>query len=184
MRESVLRFLCLRRPRGLAALRVERDELAVELADEDLAAPGCDAPVRPAAAHRFVVRVEVRVVVPQRGTRVDADREHVVRSGRDVHDAVDDERLRLARVLRSDTGAAEPSTPYTLELGDVRAVDLRQRRVAPVIPIAAVRGPADGRRRDVLRVACGLCERMRCESGEQCAGRERRSCATTQNLTP
>ena len=84
--------------------------------------------------------------------RRDVEREQIARARRHVDDAVDDERLRLAGVLRADAGAFELRAPHAFEVRDVAAVDLGQRRIALVVPIAAVRRPADGRRRHERRV--------------------------------
>ncbi len=100
-RVALLPAFRLDRPDDLAAALIERDELAVELAREHLAVAEPDAAARPAAADRLVRGVEVRAVFPEDLARRDAHREHVVRARRDVGDAAIDERLRLARVLRS-----------------------------------------------------------------------------------
>src|SRR5690606_10702821 len=63
-RVALLPALGLHRPRDVAGRLVERDELAVELADVDLAVPETDAAARPAAADGVVRRVQVRAVIP------------------------------------------------------------------------------------------------------------------------
>ena len=78
--------------------------------------------------------------------RVDRQREHVVGARAHVGDAVVDDRLREARVLRRGAGSAQTRAPHALELRDVGAIDRRQRRVALVVQVAAVRRPAGGRR--------------------------------------
>src|SRR6185295_18025872 len=104
-----------------------------ELAHEDLAVAVGDAAIGPAAAHGLVRGVEVRVVAPADRAAVDVDRERVVRARRDVDAPSDDERLRLARELRRDRRAVEPRAPNALELRDVAAIDLRERRVPLVV---------------------------------------------------
>src|SRR5690606_22341908 len=134
-------------PDDLAVALIERDEPAVELADEHLAVAEPDASARPAAAnHRAEGGVEVRPVVPQRFAGFDVDREDVVGAGHDVERALVDDRLRFARVLRADARAPEPRAPHAFEARDVGSIDLCQWRVALVVPVAAVRRPArDGR---------------------------------------
>src|SRR6185369_16534102 len=84
---------------------------------------------------------ELGLVLPEDIAGVDADREHVVGARDDIDDAAVHDGLRFARVLRADAGAAEPRTPYTFELADVAAVDLRERGITLVVPITAVRRP-------------------------------------------
>jgi len=80
-----------------------------------------------------------------------SDGERIVRARHDVDDAVLHERLRFARVLRAETGAAQVRAPDAFQRRDVAAIDLRQRRIAAVVPVAAVGRPAVGRRRDEVR---------------------------------
>src|SRR6185503_10684837 len=100
-RVAFLPALGLHRPRDAARALVECHELAVELTDEHLAVAESDAAARPAAAHGGVCGVEIRAVLPQDRTAVDADGEHVVGARADVDHAVVDDRLRLTRVLRA-----------------------------------------------------------------------------------
>jgi hypothetical protein len=92
--------------RYFAGSLVERDELAVELPDINLAVAETQAAARPAAADDADRVVEAGAIRPQDVARVDVDREHVVRARDDVERAVVHERLRFARILRADTRAA------------------------------------------------------------------------------
>jgi hypothetical protein len=106
----------LRRPRNLAGLLVERNELPVELSDVNSAVADRDATALPAAAHDRDRLVEVRLVLPEDLTRVDADGEHVVLTRRHVDHALVLERLALGRVLRGDARLAKVRQPHTLQL--------------------------------------------------------------------
>ena len=119
-------------PERAAGIRVECDDLAVELAEVEAAVADRDASVQPAAADRGDLLADVRLVLPEDLPAVDRDGEHVVVAGRDVDDAVLDDRLALARVLRGNAGAVEVRPPDALELSHVRGVDVVERRVALV----------------------------------------------------
>src|SRR5262249_53700218 len=67
----------LDRPQHLARLLVEREQLRIELADENPALAEADAARDPAAAHFHVLGVEMRLVLPQDVAGVDIDGEHV-----------------------------------------------------------------------------------------------------------
>ena len=99
----------------------------------------------------------LRQVLPQDLAGLDGQREHVVGAGDDVDDAVVDDRLRFARILRRDAGAVQMGAPNSLELRHVAAVDQRQRRVALVVEVAAVRAPTVTRRcRQRARRECAV----------------------------
>ncbi len=145
----------LRFPQLLAGLGVERDQLGVERAHEDLVARHGDAAVVRAAAG-LVHRAERVAVMPdlRAGTRV--ERIDVVERRRDVHDAVHDDRRGFEAV--HDLGLEDPCRTKVL---DVVRVDLR-RGVVPrlavivvgmkkVVPVA--RGAAQHVLRDRLHVA-------------------------------
>jgi hypothetical protein len=118
-----------------------------------------NAAAAPAATDDVDRGIEPGFVRPQRLAGREVEREHIAGTGLNVNDAVDDERLRLAGILRPNAGAFEPRAPHAFELRDVAAIDLGQRRVALVVPIAAVRRPADGWRRNERRVGrCASCE--------------------------
>ncbi len=70
-REVLLPALRLDRPRHLPALAIERQELAIELTDEDSVLADRDALVVPAAADGGDVRVELGFVLPQDVAAVD-----------------------------------------------------------------------------------------------------------------
>jgi hypothetical protein len=152
-REIVLPALGLNRPDRLAGAAIERHEAAVELAHEDFVLADCDAAVVPPAAHRRDAGIEVGLVLPEDLARVERQREDVVRSRAHVRDAVMDDRLRFSRVLRREARAIEACAPDAFELRHVAAVDAIERRIALVVEVAAVRGPACRRRRDEPRGA-------------------------------
>src|SRR5690606_16069751 len=145
--EAFLPAFGLHGPEHVAARLRGADERAVELPAEALAVAEADSEARPAAAdHGAEVRIEVRPVIPKDLAGLDVYREDVVRARHDVERALVDDRLRLARILRADAGAPEPRAPDAFEARDVASIDLGRRRVALVVPVAAVRRPArDGR---------------------------------------
>ena len=157
------RVLGLNFPDDLAGLLVERGELGVQPADENLSVAHADAATRPAATRPRHGRVDVGLVGPENLAGVDADRENVDLAGLDIDHAVIGENLSLIPVARVLARAAERGAPHGLQIGDVRPGDLGQWRIALVIDIAAVGVPAVGRRggellareggrgRDVLR---------------------------------
>ena len=65
---------------------------------------------------------------------------HVVIAGGNVEDAVFDDRGAFERIFSAQPGA-QVGHPGALEVLDVVAVDLSQRRIARVVPIAADREP-------------------------------------------
>ncbi len=140
------RVLGLDFPQHLAGLLVERDELGVELADEDLAVAHAGAATGPAAARPRLGGVDIRLVAPQHLAGIDADREDVVLAGLDVDDAVIGEDLSLIAVARVLARSVERGPPDRLQIGDVGTGDLVERRIALVIDIAAIGVPAVGRR--------------------------------------
>jgi hypothetical protein len=121
-------------------LRVERDEAAIERAEDHLVLPHRDAAIDDvAAAVAGDLARHLRVVFPQelaaaRLERVD-DR---VGAGR-VHAAVDDDRRRLGAAVDVDL-----VVPGEAELVDVLVVDLVERAVALLVVSAAVREPVAG----------------------------------------
>ena len=145
-REAVLPALGLHGPRDRACFGIEGYELSVEPPEKDATGAVGDAAARPAAADDVDSGIKVGAVRPEDRARRDIEREEIAGAGRHVNDAVDDERLRLARILRTYAGALELRAPHAFEVRDIAAVDLCQRRVALVVPIAAVRRPTRGRR--------------------------------------
>src|SRR5207244_8794154 len=93
-RVAVLPTLDARRPCELARLLVERDERPVQLAEVDLPFADRDAAAEPAAADGADRLVQVAGVLPDDLSGVHAHGEDVVLAGRDVDDAVVDDRLR------------------------------------------------------------------------------------------
>ena len=108
----------LRLPQELAGLGVERDELRIDRAHEQLAALDRDAAIVVAAADRHD-RAELVLVMPEllSGRRV--DRVDVIERRRQEHDAVDHDGRRLHRFqdrrLEHERG---------LQLADVAGIDL------------------------------------------------------------
>ncbi len=87
--------------------------LPVELAEKDAAVAMRDAAARPAAADDVDGGLEVGAVRPKDRARRDVEREEIAGAGRHVNDAVDDERLRFAGILRPDAGAARDRVRHT-----------------------------------------------------------------------
>ena len=120
-RIALLRIGDLRFPQQLAGLGVERDELGVDRAHEQLAALDRDAAVVVAAADGDD-RPQLVLVVPELLARRRVDRVDVVERRRQEHDAVDDDRRGFHRLehrgLEHERG---------LQLADVAGVDLRCR---------------------------------------------------------
>src|SRR5262249_19252197 len=125
-------------PQLLAALRVERDQPAVHLADEDLAIVVGDA-----AVHREILRHLLGMDAPDLGTerpqRLSADaidRIDLAVAAREIEHAVHRQRRRLERNL-----ALEVERPGEAELADVAGVDLGELAVAALVIAGAVPGP-------------------------------------------
>src|SRR5690606_17922147 len=70
--------LRLGRPEDAPVTLIERDQPAVELADEHLAVAEPDAATGPAATNRVDRGIEIRFVAPENLAGVDREREHVV----------------------------------------------------------------------------------------------------------
>ncbi len=146
--EAVLPPLGLDGPDDLARALIERDEPRVVQADEDLALAHRDTAAR--AAHRHAgARVGTTAIGPEDRARVGVEREHVVRAVDHEERARVMQDLRLARVVRRRAGA-HARAPQRLQVLDVVAIEQRQRRVALVEDVAAVRDPV---RRRVRRSA-------------------------------
>ncbi len=144
-----------RLPREIAGLGVERHEGAVELAEKHLAVGDRDAAVGPAAAHRGDVLVDARAMLPDERAGLGIERVDVVVAGREIHDAVLHDRRALHRIFGADA-RAEIDHPGGLEGLDVVAVDLGERGIARVAPVAA-----DGEPLLAGRLAeISLCERQ------------------------
>src|SRR5689334_21803767 len=80
--------LGLDRPRDRAGALIERQQLAVQLADEHLPLAEANAAARPPAADGVDLFIELRFVSPESRTGLDRDRKHIVCTGDDVDDAV------------------------------------------------------------------------------------------------
>src|SRR5688572_14884446 len=128
-RKILLPAFGLDRPRNFACRSIERDELAVEPADEHLLLADRHALVVPAAADRGDVGIELRFVLPEDLAAVERQREHVVGAGADIGDTFMDHWSGEAGVLRRRAGAVEPRTPHTLQLRDVVAGDRKSTRL-------------------------------------------------------
>ena len=120
--------VCLRlidghhRPHFLAGLGVERDQPAVERADETACLRRSDAAVDDVAArlHAGFAR-HLRIVLPQQLAGRGVDRLHLAPRAGGIHHAVDDQRRRLLAAMR-----VEVDEPREAELLDVARVDLRR----------------------------------------------------------
>ena len=139
---ALLPALCLDRPDGLAALLIERHDLAVELADEDLALAESHAPVGPTAADRGEFREQVGPVFPEYSAGLHTQGKDIIRSGADVDHAVMHQGLRLAGILGIEAGALEMGAPDAFQLRDIFSVDVCEGGVALVVQIPAVGDPA------------------------------------------
>ena len=85
-----------------------------------------------------------------------------------VQHAVVEQRLRLAGILRADA-RVQVDAPFGLQVLDVVAVDLRQRRVALVVDVAAVGDPRVLRERGelLLRECRRRLDRLRAQRSER-----------------
>ena len=125
-----LRVGDLRLPDEAARLRVERHQLCVERRHEDLVAVDGDAAiVRTAAVGRD--RPHLVLVVPVLLAGLGVERVDVIEGRGDVHDAVDDDRSRLQRLLH-----LRLEDPSRMQLADVRRVDLLAGEVARLVVVA------------------------------------------------
>ena len=104
-REALLPAFRLNRPRDVTRALIERDELAVELADVHAAVAERHAAARPAAAHRVVLRVEIRAVVATRPRRC----RPTARTRRRRPSRGRSRRRRRAAALRPSTVGRGPS---------------------------------------------------------------------------
>ena len=126
-RQAVLPALGLDGPDNVAAVPVQRHQLAVELADENLALTEPDPPAGPAAADSGNIGVEQGFVAPQNFAGVDADGEGIVGTGDDVEHTFVNDGLGFTGILGADARASKPGPPHTLEPRDVVTVDPGQR---------------------------------------------------------
>jgi hypothetical protein len=115
-----------RRPRDPARFLVERDELAVELADVDLPVAKSYTAARPSAANGRDLLIQIRAISPLAHAGLRIDGVHVVRAGDDVDDVLVDERLRLSGVLAFHA-RAQMDVPEAPQPGDIPPVDLSER---------------------------------------------------------
>jgi len=95
----------LHRPDFLAGLAVERDQAAVERAENDLALPRGDAAVDHVTAGVAALgAVDLGIVLPERGAGADVVGLHHAPCGGEIHDAVDDDGRRFLTALGVDVG--------------------------------------------------------------------------------
>ena len=165
LRIALFRIGDLRLPQGLPRLRVERNELGVDRAHEQLAALDRHTAVVVAAAHRDD-RTELVLVVPEllAGHRV--DRIHVIERRGEEHHAVDDDRGRLHRFEHCRLEHVHRSQLPDIAGGDLAARVIARLLVAavgmdPVLRVGA--GGVEHRLRDGRRSlghrSCGRCRR-------------------------
>ena len=100
-REALLPLLGLDAPGDFTRALIESDQPAVELAHVDLAVPERDTAIRPAAADGRDRGIELRFVGPDELAAIDVDGKDVIGAGRHEENAVIEQRLRFARVLRA-----------------------------------------------------------------------------------
>jgi len=141
----------LDRPHHRSQALIERDEARVVQTDEDLAFAHRDAAAR--AAHRHAcTRIRVAPIRPENRARIDVECEHVVRAVDDVQRAFVMQNLRLTRVVRAGA-RAHAGAPQRFQVLDGVAIEPRQRRIALIEDVAAVRDPVRRRmRRQAARV--------------------------------
>ncbi len=127
-------------PHFVAGRGVERDETAVERAEEQLAFVRSDAAIDGVAArlHAGFAR-HFRIVLPQQLAARGVDRLHLAPRAGGIQHAVDDQRRGFLAAMR-----VEVDEPREAELLDVAGVDLRERREALLRVRAPVREPVAG----------------------------------------
>ena len=134
-----------------AGLRVELDEPVAAVNQDSQRAGSGVSPCRDAAMHkahavrRLPVAISLRVVSPELAAgRCFECNDAVVRRAQ-IHDAVNDDRRRLEEAGRStvflEWFLVRLPLPGELEAGDVRCVDVRERRILACAGITAVDGP-------------------------------------------
>jgi hypothetical protein len=84
-----------RPPHLLAGLNVERDDIGVQLTEEQHPLAHPQSTVEPAAAYRRDLLADAGPVFPKDLAGLGIEREDIVVAGNHVHDAVFDERRRL-----------------------------------------------------------------------------------------
>jgi hypothetical protein len=116
---------------------VERDEPAVERADENLTVPRRDAAVHLAAAdvHGPLVR-HFGIEAPELFAGARVERKHVAPRRREIQDAVDVKRRRFLAAIQRNVGE-----PREAETREVALVDLCERTVVLLFVVAAVGEP-------------------------------------------
>src|SRR5690606_323845 len=128
-------------PQYFARLLIEGDQSPVEAAEKDLAVTHAESAAEATAADDGFLEIDIGFIRPNEFPRVDIDGEDVVVARDDVDHAFVEEGLRLLRIARSESRAVEADSPDGLDLVDVVAIDLVQRRITLVVDIAAVRDP-------------------------------------------
>ena len=78
---------------------------------------------------------------PEHFSGLDAEREDIIGTGDDIHDAVNDQRLRFTRVFRFQTGTIQVCAPDGPQTTDVVGINLVKRRKIPVVQISPVGQP-------------------------------------------
>src|SRR5262249_28487096 len=96
-------------------------------------------------ADRVDALVNAGAVLPDQCAAPGVEREDVAVAGREIHDAVLDDRRSLHRVLGAEP-RAQVHHPGALEALYIAAVDLAERRIARIAPVAPDGEPLLGRR--------------------------------------
>jgi hypothetical protein len=96
--------------------------------------------VTPRLERHAGARIRIAAIRPEDRAVVCVEREHVVRAVDDEQRSLMMQDLRLTRVVRR-RDRAHAGAPQRLQVFDVGAIEQRQRRVALIEDVAAVRDP-------------------------------------------
>ena len=121
-RKAFLPTFGLHRPGQVTGLLIDGDELSVELPDKYLAVAQAEAATQPAATDAVDRLVQMRLVLPQNPAGFNAQCEHVVIAGDDIHDAFVDDGLGLPRITSAGAGSIQMRPPVGPKLRHVAAV--------------------------------------------------------------
>ncbi len=105
----------LRPPDDLARLLIEGNEAPIQQAGEDFALADGDTTIIPTTADQIHVLWDIAIPLPQFATSFGVEREDVVVASRNVHHAVDDQRIGFKTIFAPQT-RPEAGHPGALEL--------------------------------------------------------------------
>jgi len=133
-------------PHLLASLDIEGNNIGIELAQENFALAHRQPAVQPAAANCGDRLLDARPALPQGLASLRIQREHVIVTGDDIHDAVLHQRRRFGRILAAHPRPLQTGHPGALQLLHIVGINLFQRRITLVGQVAAIGDPvlADG----------------------------------------